>query len=90
MVIALAIIGAQSNVWEWKDFQDAGFNKNDLLPVSITIYAANKISVNILGTSKLFLVENHQRMRWSAAMVLSMSATHIWVFFFRIKQWLTS
>ena len=32
-----------------KNFQDAGFVKNDLLPVPITIRAANKISINILG-----------------------------------------
>ena len=46
MVSALADTGAQSNFW--KNFQDAGFGKNDLLPVSITIRAANKIPVNIL------------------------------------------
>ena len=41
MVNALADTGAQSNLWGWKNFQDAGFDKNDLLPVSITIRAAN-------------------------------------------------
>ena len=44
MVSALADTGAQSNLWGWKDFQDAGFEKIDLLPVSITIRAANKHS----------------------------------------------
>ena len=42
-VSALADTGAQSNLWGWKNFQDAGFGKKDLLPVSITIRAANKI-----------------------------------------------
>ena len=37
MVSVLADTGAQSNLWGWKDFDDAGFGKNDLLPVSIKI-----------------------------------------------------
>ena len=32
--------------------QDAGFGKNDRLPVSITIRTANKILINILGAFK--------------------------------------
>ena len=51
-VSALADTGAQSNLWGWKNFQDAGFGKKGLLPVSITIRAANKISVNILEDLK--------------------------------------
>ena len=46
-VSALADTGAQSNLWGWKNFQEAGFCKKDLMPVSITIRAANKIPVNI-------------------------------------------
>ena len=46
---SLADTGAHSDLWGWKNFQDADFGKNDLLPVSITIRAANKIPVNILG-----------------------------------------
>ena len=49
MISALADTGAQSNLWGWKNLQDAGFSKNDLLPVSITIWAAKKIPINILG-----------------------------------------
>ena len=47
MVNALAGTGGQSNIWVWKNFQDVDFGKNDLLPVSITIQAANKIPVTI-------------------------------------------
>ena len=43
VVRALADNGAQSNLWEWNDFQDAGFSKNELLHVSIMIYAAMKL-----------------------------------------------
>ena len=35
-----------------KNFQDAGFGKNDLISVSITIRSANKILINILGALK--------------------------------------
>ena len=49
MASALADTGAQSNLWGWKNFQDAGFGKNDLLPVPYTIWAANKIPIKILG-----------------------------------------
>ena len=52
VVSALTGTGAQSNLWGWKDFQDAGFGKNALIPVSITICAANKTPVNILGAFK--------------------------------------
>ena len=51
-VSALADTGAQSNLWGWKNFQEAGFCKKDLMPVSITIRAANKIPINILGAFK--------------------------------------
>ena len=49
MLSALADTGAQSNLWGWKNFQDAGFGKNDLFPVPITIWTANKIPIIILG-----------------------------------------
>ena len=39
----LAGTGAQSNLWGWKNFQEARFCKKDLMPVSITIRVANKI-----------------------------------------------
>ena len=48
IVRALADTGAQSNLWGWKHFQDAGFGKNDLLLVSITVQAANKIPIKIV------------------------------------------
>ena len=41
-VSALADSGAQSNLWGWKDCQEAGFCREDLTPVTITIRAANK------------------------------------------------
>ena len=71
MVCALANTGAQLNLW-WKNFQDAGFGKNDLLPVSVTIWAANKISINTIGASQLLLVECLRKMRQLAAIVLFM------------------
>ena len=46
---ALADTGAKSNLWGWKNFQDAGFCKNDLLPELISIRPLNKISISILG-----------------------------------------
>ena len=51
MVSELGDTGARSNgkIFGQKTFQDAGFDKNELLPVSITIQNANKIPVNILG-----------------------------------------
>ena len=49
---ALADTGAQSNLWGWKNFQEADFCKKDLMSVSITIRAANKIPVNIIGVFK--------------------------------------
>ena len=55
MVSALADTGALSNLQGWKNFQDAGFGKNDLLPVSITIRAANNIPKNVLGAFRATL-----------------------------------
>ena len=43
---ALADTGAQSNLWGWKNFKYAGYGENDLLPVLITIRAANNILMN--------------------------------------------
>ena len=37
----LADTGAQSNLWGWKNFQEAGFCKKDLMPVFVTIRTAN-------------------------------------------------
>ena len=48
-ISALADTDAQSNPLGWKNFPDAGIDKNDLLPVSVTIRTANKVPVNILG-----------------------------------------
>ena len=73
MVSALADTGAQSNFW--KNFQDAGFGKNDLLPVSITIRAANKIPVNILWAIKATFSGTSLKNEVLAAMLSSMSAT---------------
>ena len=51
-VSALTDTCAQANLWGWKSFQGTGFCKKDLMPVSITIRAAIKIPVNILGAFK--------------------------------------
>ena len=49
MVSTLADTGAQSDLRGQKKFQDSGCGKNDLLPVSITVRAANKIPMKKLG-----------------------------------------
>ena len=47
-VSALADTGAQSNLWGWKNFQEAGFCKKDLMPVSVTIRAANTQGLSVI------------------------------------------
>ena len=77
-VSVLADTGAQSNLWEWKDFQEAGFCKKDLLPVAITIRAANKIPVNILRGFKATTI------KCDGIIYVSDSVTG---FFFHMKPW---
>ena len=48
----IADTGAQSNLWGWDDFRKAGFKRQDLQTVRITIRAANKHPINILGAVK--------------------------------------
>ena len=63
MVNPLADTGA---LWGQKNFQDAGFGNNNLLPVSIPIRAANKIAINILDAFRATVIklqECLQRMR---------------------------
>ena len=50
-ISGFADVGAHSNLWGWNNFQEARIC-NNLMPVSITIRAANKISVNILQDFK--------------------------------------
>ena len=78
MVSALADTGAQSNLWGWKSFQDAGLSKNDLLPVSITIRAANIIPINILGAFRATVSEISQKnkiVRYNNVIYVSNSVT---------------
>ena len=91
MVSALADTGSQSNLWGWKNFQDAGFGKNDLLPVSITIRAANKIPVNILGAFRAtFSGTSPKNEVISCNGIIYVSDSVTGFFFSRMKQWLTS
>ena len=57
MVSALADTGAQSNLSEWKNFQEAGFGKNDLFPVQ----AANKVQINTLGAFRATVIGKSQK-----------------------------
>ena len=41
--------GAQSDVWSLTEFLAAGFSRADLHPVSLSMQAANKSSINIEG-----------------------------------------
>ena len=49
LVEGVADSGAQSNLWGFKAFQEAGFQRSDLEPVAINIRAANKNPIKILG-----------------------------------------
>ena len=40
---------AQSCLWSMKEFLNAGFKKEDLIPVSLGLKAANKSSIEISG-----------------------------------------
>ena len=40
---------AQSCLWSLKEFLDAGFRKEDLLPVNLSLAAANNSSIHIAG-----------------------------------------
>ena len=51
-VDGIADTGAQSNLWGWDDFVNAGFNKKDLQSVHIKIRAANKHPINVIGAFK--------------------------------------
>ena len=48
-ISGVADTGAQSNLWGLEGFEKAGFRQSDLLKVNVTIRAANKHPVNILG-----------------------------------------
>ena len=49
-VNAIADSGAQSNLWGLKDFEQCGFGKHLLRPVSVSISAANNQLMNIAGS----------------------------------------
>ena len=88
LVSALADTSAQWNLWGWKNFQDAGFGKNDLIPVSVTIQAANKILVYILGALKATvsrMTPKNEIVSCNSIIYVSDSVTG---FFSRMKQWL--
>ena len=48
-VRAIADSGAQSNLWSLKEYLNAGFSREDLLPVSLSLTAANASPVSIEG-----------------------------------------
>ena len=56
MVSALADTSAQSNLWGWKNFQDAGIGKNNYFPLSITFRSANKTPITFLGVFRATVV----------------------------------
>ena len=88
MVSALAYTGAQSNLWGQKNFQDAGFGKNDLLPVTITIRAANKIQVNILGAFRATVSGMSPKNEVVSCNSIIFISDLVTGFFSRMKQWL--
>jgi hypothetical protein len=48
-VTALADSGAQSNLWSLKEYMKAGFAREDLLPVTLPLKAANSSRITIAG-----------------------------------------
>lgn len=46
---AIADTGAQSNLWSLQDCLDAGYSRDDLLPVDMSLSAANKSAITITG-----------------------------------------
>ena len=48
-VQGLADSGAQSDVWSLDAYLQAGYSKDDLLPVSLNLHAANKSPIHIDG-----------------------------------------
>jgi hypothetical protein len=52
VIKAVADTGAQSNLWGYRDFLQAGFVKSDLHPVSSKFYVADKRKINIIGAFK--------------------------------------
>ena len=48
-VSAIADTGAQSDLWSMKDFLACGFSRDDLLPVSLGLSAANRSPISIEG-----------------------------------------
>ena len=48
-IMAVADSGAMSNLWGLKEFLDAGFTRDDIVPVTIDIRAANKVNLNVVG-----------------------------------------
>lgn len=49
-VLVIADTGAQSDLWSLEAFISAGFTKQDLSPVSLSLYAANRSPIRISGT----------------------------------------
>ena len=49
LVNGIADTGAQSNLWGLEDFKKAGFLPDYLSPVSVSIHAANKNPINVIG-----------------------------------------
>ena len=48
-ISAVANTGAQSNLWSLEEFLTCGFSRDDLLPVNLSLSAANRSSIAIEG-----------------------------------------
>ena len=47
------LTGTQLNLKGWKEFQEAGFFKKDVVFLTITIRVSHKTAIDMLGSSKL-------------------------------------
>eukprot|EP00111_Clytia_hemisphaerica_P020937 TCONS_00061733-protein len=54
-IMALADTGAQSCLWSMDEFESLGFTKDDLIPVSINLMAANKSPIKVEGAARVRL-----------------------------------
>jgi len=54
-LMAIADSGAQSCLWSFREFLEAGFKESDLIPVSLDLMAANKSPIPIEGAVLLRL-----------------------------------
>ena len=48
-ITGVADTGAQSDLWSLEQFLNAGFTKEDLSPVSLSLFAANRSPIKMSG-----------------------------------------